>query len=107
MVDKWQTNAMTNLAIACIVVPDFPLRIESVRHPELDGLPLALTDATAQRRLIVECLPEATAEGIRLGMTVRDAINACPRAVILSADPVYYASVFAEIDREAATNHGQ
>ena len=97
MVDKWQTNAMTNLAIACIVVPDFPLRIESVRHPELDGLPLALTDATAQRRLIVECLPEATAEGIRLGMTVRDAINACPRAVILSADPVYYASVFAEI----------
>ncbi len=99
MVDEWQANAMTNLAIACVVVPDFPLRIESVRHPELDGLPLALTDAAAQRRLIVECSPEAAAEGIRVGMTVRDAINACPRAVILSADPVHYAAVFAELLR--------
>ena len=50
VVDEWQANAMTNLAIACIVVPDFPLRIESVRHPELDRLPLVLTDAAAQRR---------------------------------------------------------
>lgn len=99
MVDEWQATAMTNLAVACIVVPDFPLRIESVRHPELDGLPLALTDAAAQRRLIIECSPEATAEGIRLGMSVRDAINACPRAVILSADPVHYAAVFAELLR--------
>lgn len=99
MVDEWQANAMTNLAIACIVVPDFPLRIESVRHPELDGLPLALTDAAAQRRLIVACSPAAAAAGIRLGMTVRDAINACPRAVILSADPVHYAAVFAELLR--------
>ncbi|HMM43660.1 MAG TPA: hypothetical protein PKA95_17335 [Thermomicrobiales bacterium] len=54
VVDEWQANAMTNLAIACIVVPDFPLRIESVRHPELDRLPLALTDAAdaPDRRLL-------------------------------------------------------
>lgn len=59
VVDEWQANAMTNLAIACIVVPEFPLRIESVRHPELDGLPLALTVAATERRLIGKCSSDA------------------------------------------------
>ncbi|RIK45672.1 MAG: DNA polymerase [Chloroflexi bacterium] len=88
------------LAVACVVIPHFQLRVEILRHPELDGLPLALTDlAGPARRAISDCSPEATQEGIRPGMPLRDAVNACPHATILTSDPVYYANVFADLLR--------
>ncbi|MEX2314143.1 MAG: hypothetical protein WD628_00395, partial [Thermomicrobiales bacterium] len=62
------------VAIACVFIPHFPLRVEILRHPELDGLPLALTDlAGAGRRRIVECSPEAAERGLRVGMPLREA----------------------------------
>jgi nucleotidyltransferase/DNA polymerase involved in DNA repair len=88
------------VAVACVFIPHFPLRVEILRHPELDGLPLALTDlAGAARRRIIECSPEATERGLREGMTLRDAVNACPHTVILTSDPVHYANVFADLLR--------
>lgn len=84
--------------VACVFIPHFPLRVEILRHPELDGLPLALTDlAGAGRRRIVECSPEAVERGLRGGMPLREAIGACPEAVILTSDPVAYANAFADL----------
>lgn len=88
-----------DLTIACVFIPYFPLRVESVRHPELDGLPLALTDLSAHRRTIVTCSPEATEQGVKVGMSVRDAVNACPHTAILTSDPVHYANVYADLLR--------
>jgi nucleotidyltransferase/DNA polymerase involved in DNA repair len=88
------------VAVACVFIPHFPLRVEILRHPELDGLPLALTNlAGAARRRIITCSPEAAERGIRVGMTLRDAVNACPQAAILTSDPVHYATVFADLLR--------
>jgi nucleotidyltransferase/DNA polymerase involved in DNA repair len=99
--EHFPTSGAPDLAVACVFIPHFPLRVEILRHPELDGLPLALTDpasATARRRIIA-CSPEAAERGIRIGMSLRDAVNACPQAAILTADPVYYAGVFADLLR--------
>lgn len=86
------------LTVACVVVPHFALRVELLRHPELDGLPLALTDlAGPNRRSIIACTPEAQAEGIQTGMALRDAVNAYPQAMILTSDPVHYANVFSDL----------
>jgi nucleotidyltransferase/DNA polymerase involved in DNA repair len=88
------------VVVACVFIPHFPLRVEILRHPELDGLPLALTDlAGAGRRRIVECSPEAVERGLRVGMPLREAVGACPEAVILTSDPVAYANAFADLLR--------
>jgi DNA polymerase-4/protein ImuB len=84
------------LAVACVFIPYFPLRVEILRHPELDGLPLALVEL-GQRRLVTQASPEAQEEGIRVGMPLRDAIAACPRAALLTADPVAYAAAAADL----------
>lgn len=99
--EHFPTSGAPDLAVACVFIPHFPLRVEILRHPELDGLPLALTDlaSAAARRRIVACSPEAAERGIRIGMSVRDAVNACPQAAILTSDPVYYASVFTDLLR--------
>jgi DNA polymerase-4/protein ImuB len=84
-----------------VFIPHFPLRVEILRHPELDGLPLALTDpfAALGRRRIADCSPEAAARGIRPGMALREAVAASPEAAILVADPVGYANTFADLLR--------
>lgn len=83
-------SASAGLVVACVLIPHFQLRVEILRHPELDGVPLALTDlAGPARRAIAKCSPEAAAEGIREGMSLRDAVNACPHAAILTSDPVH------------------
>jgi DNA polymerase-4/protein ImuB len=88
------------VVVACVFIPHFPLRVEILRHPELDGLPLALTDlAGAGRRRIVECSPEAFERGLRVGMPLREAVGTCPQAVILTSDPVAYANAFADLLR--------
>lgn len=102
--DRWQDRDSAGLAVACVFIPHFPLRVEILRHPELDGLPLALTDqAGVERRRIVECSPEAVEGGIREGMALRDAVNACPQASILTADPVAYANAFADLAQALST----
>jgi DNA polymerase-4/protein ImuB len=98
--------SLSELVVACVFIPHFPLRVEILRHPELDGLPLAITDpfaslrtnpAGSARRSIADCSPEAAAQGMRVGMPLREAIGACPHAAILTSDPVHYANVFADL----------
>lgn len=82
------------LTIACLLIPHFPLRVEILRHPELDGAPVALTDSAARRRAITACTAEAETRGIREGMTLREALVVDPSTVILNADPVSYRIAF-------------
>jgi DNA polymerase-4/protein ImuB len=100
---RWQTHRDAHavpdgLTVACVFIPYFPLRVEILRHPELDGLPLALTNL-GQRRLVTSASPEAQVQGIRVGMPLREAVAACPQAAILTADPVSYANAFADLVR--------
>lgn len=85
------------LTIACLLIPYFPLRVEILRHPELDGAPVVLIDATSRRREVTACSAEAAARGVREGMSLRDVIAIDPAIVILNADPVAYRRTFSSL----------
>ena len=84
-------------SIACLLIPQFPLRVEILRHPDLDGAPVALVDLSTHRRAVTDCSAEAAARGVRAGMLVREAVGLCPELVMLPADPVYVSDAFADV----------
>jgi DNA polymerase-4/protein ImuB len=82
------------LTVACLFIPHFPLRVEILRHPELDGAAVGLTDPTARRRVIIACSPEAMARGVHPGMSLREVLVVDPETVVLNANPVAYRRTF-------------
>lgn len=85
------------MAIACISVPHFALRIELLDRPELDGVPLVLSSPSGRRNAVDDCTPEASVRGIRLGMSLREVTALCPEAVIVFPNPVRDAVAFERI----------
>jgi nucleotidyltransferase/DNA polymerase involved in DNA repair len=79
--------------VACVWVPQLPLRVEVLRHPAWDGRPLVLGGAPGERKVVQLCSPEAEAAGIRLGLPLREVVPLCPEAIVLQPDPVRVAAV--------------
>lgn len=63
--------------------------MEVQRQPSLSQRPLIVGDAEQPKR-VLDCSLSAAAEGVRHGMTVRQALGVCPDAVIVPPDPVLY-----------------
>jgi len=68
-----------------------------LRQPELDGAPLILGPVHGDRPRVLDCTPEATALGVKPGMTLREAISAAPMAEVIAINPVRDDLVAAEI----------
>jgi nucleotidyltransferase/DNA polymerase involved in DNA repair len=79
-VDQWR--------VACVWLPQLPLRVEVLRRPELDGRPLVLGSASGERKEVRLCSPEAAGAGIRPGLPLREVPSLCPAAVVVQPDPV-------------------
>lgn len=67
--------------VACLAIPSLAFRCELAERPGLAGLPVALSDAGRGR--VVELTGEAHRYGVRVGMTLRDAVVLCPALTIL------------------------
>lgn len=52
------------MRIACLLVPDLPLRAELRAHPELQGHPVAIATGRGARAEIISASPEARARGL-------------------------------------------
>ncbi|HZP58138.1 MAG TPA: DNA polymerase Y family protein [Dehalococcoidia bacterium] len=79
------------MRLACITVPNFRIALERARAPELRGQPLAIIDAgPGGSNAVLDCSPEASALGVRAGMSVRDARTIAPDLMALTADPLHY-----------------
>src|SRR5690606_6033397 len=85
------------MAIACLRIPHLALRIALLEQPELDGLPLILSNPQSGRAVVVDATAEAIGKGIRPGLTLREATALCPDAVILLPNPAAEAQVSREI----------
>lgn len=85
------------MAIVCLRVPHLALRIALLDQPELDGLPLLLSNPTHGRAVVLDANNEATHYGIRLGMTLREASALAPDAVVIEPNPALENRVGAEI----------
>ena len=75
------------MAIACVRVPHLALRIALLDQPEMDGLPLMLSNPESGRAVVIDATIEATTKGIRPGMSLREATSLCPDGVILMPHP--------------------
>jgi nucleotidyltransferase/DNA polymerase involved in DNA repair len=75
---------------ACIFIPRFTLATEltSGRAPRRRAV--IIGEAADGRKAVLDCSPEAEAQGVRPGMPVREALGLCRDAVFLPPDPVRY-----------------
>ena len=63
--------------IACLLIPDLPLRAELRAHPDLAGAPLALASGPQARAEVVAVSPEAAAAGVHPACSVTHARSLC------------------------------
>jgi nucleotidyltransferase/DNA polymerase involved in DNA repair len=82
--------------IACVWLPQLPLRVEVLRRPELERRPLVLGGGPGERRLVQFCSPEAEWHGIQPGLPLREVFALCRDAIVLQPDPVRIAEVLDE-----------
>ena len=76
------------MRIACLLIPDLPLRSELRASPELIGHPLVITSGPGARAEILAVSPEAAAYRIRPGQTLPQARAVCPGIEVRIASPI-------------------
>jgi DNA polymerase-4/protein ImuB len=91
------------MAIACLHISHLALRIALFDQPELDGLPLILSNPESGRAVVVDATDEAATRGIRPGMTLREATALAPDAVILMPNPAMETRTIEEITTRLET----
>ena len=84
-------------SIACVWLPQLPLRVEVLRRPNLEGRPLVLGSGTGGRQIVRLCSREAEQAGIEPGLPLREVLTLCRDAVILKPDPVRSSEVLEEV----------
>ena len=82
------------MRIACILIPHFPVAVECQRDPSLCRRPVVIGETPDQRKAVLDCSPEAEAQGVRTGMPLRQALALCREAVFLPPHPSLYRDVF-------------
>jgi len=82
------------MRVACVLIPHFPIAVELLNRPELRRRPLVIGGALEQRKVVLDCSPEAEAQGVRPGMPLRQALALCPKATFLDANPTRYQDAF-------------
>lgn len=88
------------MAITCLRVPHLALRIALLDQPELDGLPLLLSNPASGRAVVLDATDEATRKGVRVGMTLREATTFTPDAVVVEPNPAMESRVSIDILRQ-------
>src|SRR5579871_673498 len=95
--DPPQPTSWPAVSVACVWLPQFPLRAEVLRHPAWDGQPLVLGNSPGERKVVQLCSPEAERAGITPGLPLREVLALCREAIILQPDPVRIATALEEI----------
>lgn len=85
------------MAITCLRVPHLALRIALLDQPDLDGLPLLLSNPASGRAVVLDATDEATRKGVRTGMTLREATSFAPDAVVVEPNPAMESRVSLDI----------
>jgi nucleotidyltransferase/DNA polymerase involved in DNA repair len=75
------------------VVPNFQVQLELLARPELRSKPLVVGGGPDQKKVVLDCSPQAAVYGISPGMQLRQALARCHTAVFLEAQPTLYEDV--------------
>jgi nucleotidyltransferase/DNA polymerase involved in DNA repair len=91
--------------VACLTIPDFPVAIARRDNPALAGVPLVIGGSPGEHAAVTACSPEAAADGVVIGMSLRRALALCPRAVFLPLQESAIAAAAAQVrDRVCAVS---
>ncbi|MBV8087956.1 MAG: DNA polymerase Y family protein [Chloroflexi bacterium] len=92
-----QPAAWPDVVVACVWLPRLALGAELLRHPEWNGLPIAMGGGSGQRKVVQLVSPEAEAAGIHPGLPLRDVLACSREAIVLEPDPARVANVIDEV----------
>ncbi len=95
-VQKMAGGHLESSLAACLWIPSFPLRCEEARRSDLADRPTALL-APEDSRHIWQASSHARRQGVKVGMTVSQAIGLCPMLSVIEPDPVHYDEQFAHL----------
>ena len=73
--------------IACLLVPDLPLRAELRAHPDLAGEPLAIASSSEPSAQLISISPEAMTAGVPPCSSVTHSRAICPELRVRVASP--------------------
>lgn len=76
-------------SVACLAIPSLAFQCELVERPGLAGMPAVLSDEAHAR--VLDVTPEARIHGVRVGMTLRDAVGLCPMLSVVEPRPALVA----------------
>lgn len=85
------------MRIGCLWLPHLPVAIERRNRPALNRRPVIIGETAEQRGAVLDCSAEAEAQGVRVGMPLRQALGLCPSASFLPADLPPYDDAFDRI----------
>jgi len=82
---------------ACILISHFPVAVERQRDSSLCRRPVVIGETPDQRKAVLDCSPEAEAQGTRPGRPLRQALALCRDAIFLPPHPLLYRDVFESV----------
>ena len=82
------------MKVLCVLLPNFLLRCELQRHPEIIGIAI-LTHTSGSQKLVMDYSPEL--DGLQRGMPLQQAIARYGDAELIPADVLYYRSIFNDL----------
>ena len=84
-----------NTQMACLAVPSLPLACAALERPALRVRTVALCDESGLR--VSGATAAARAQGVRAGMTIREAVGLCPSLDVVEGRPAQVSRVAASL----------
>jgi len=78
------------MKLAYVLIPDFLIQVEILKNPSLRHRPMVIGGRPQQPGSVVACSPAARRDGVRLGMSLRQAQQVSSGALFLPADEAAY-----------------
>jgi len=85
------------MKVAYAFVPHFPVAVERREDPSLKGMAVVIGGLPHERGSVYELSPEAFDQGLRVGMSLRQAEELCPEAIFLPTREERYTAAFEEM----------
>jgi DNA polymerase-4 len=80
------------MKILCLLMPHFPLMCEALRKPAVKSRPIVITFTSGSQKLVLDYSAEL--DGLQPDMPLQQALARHGEAELVSADMLYYRSVF-------------
>ena len=85
------------MRIACVLIPRFPVAVERQRDSALCSRPVVIGETPDQQKAVLDCSPEAEAQGVLVGMPLRQALTLCRESLFLPPHPALYRDIFESV----------